>query len=370
LFLGHYIGGIHNRKVSLTVKIMNGLLFACVISILLFNEKGYQHNWWLYIQYLIPLISLAFVFITLAILITASIRGNKMAMFYLVAIFTLFIFSILQVSFSFGNLGNFGNFFNNFGLSVGFIMEAIILTAGLVYRFNQYRVDKETLLTELNRHQQENTRILVEVQQAERRQVADQLHDVAGSLLSAAKLNLSSLREKEIILDERANFHLEKTEEAVSMVSDMVRNLSHALSPVMLEKVGFKTSVEKIITIVNASGKIKIQLLCIGFEKYEAGLNNYYTGLYSIIYELLNNVVKHSAARHVLLQVTEHEDCFSLIVEDDGIGMDPLLSEKKQTLGIAGIQSKIDFFKGSIALDKNKPTGLIVTIEIPITHEV
>ena len=37
-----------------------------------------------------------------------------------------------------------------------------------------------------------------------------------------------------------------------------------------------------------------------------------------------------------------------------------------QSLGLAGIRSKINFFKGSMAFDKNRPKGLIVTIELPI----
>jgi len=350
------------------IKIMNILLLASILSILSFNEEGYQGKWWMYIQYIIPLISLLYVVFTLFILVTASLRGNRLALFYLAAVLTLIITALLQISFSFGNLGGLGNFLSNFGLSVGYIMEAIILTAGLVYRFNQYRVDKENLLIEMNKRQQENTRIMMEVQEAERSQVANQLHDVAGSLLSAARLNLSSLREKEWGLNEHSKFHLEKTEEAVSMVSDMVRNLSHALSPVTLEKLGLKSSLEKVIAIVNASGKINIQLLVMGFEKYEPKLNNYYTALYSIIYELLNNTIKHSGAKNVLLQVTENEDCFSLIAEDDGIGIVPAQLEKKQSLGIAGIQSKIDYFCGKIAIDNIQPNGLIVTIEIPIPH--
>lgn len=367
LFLVKYIGGINSSKVKLTVKIMNALLLGCICTILLFNEKGYESNWWFYVQYLIPFISLSYVLITFGILITAALKRNRLAMFYLAAVLTLFVFAILQVSFSLGNLNGFGNFLNNFGLSIGFIMEAIILTAGLVYRFNQYRLDKERLLIEMNTRQLENTRVLMEVQEAERSQVANQLHDVAGSLLSAARLNLGSLREKVVIPDGQTRLLLSKTEEAVSMVSEMVRNLSHALSPVMLERVGFKTSLEKIIAIVNASGKINTQLMVIGFEKYKPGLNHYYTALYSIIYELLNNIVKHAGAKNVLLQVTEHEDCFSLIAEDDGLGIEPELMVNKQSLGIAGIQSKINFLKGSIAFDNNKPQGLIVTIEIPIT---
>ncbi len=369
LFLIQFIGSIKNKKVYLAVKIMNVLLTASIISILSFSEEGYQNKWWMYIQYIIPLVSLLYVFLTLGVLVTATLRGNKLALFYLVAVLTLLFTAILQVSFSFGSLNGFGDFFSNFGLSIGYIMEAIILTAGLVYRFNQYRVDKEKILIEMNERQQANTRIMMEVQEAERSQVANQLHDVAGSLLSAAKLNLSSLLEKDWAYNEQTNFHLQKTEEAVSLVSDMVRNLSHALSPVMLEKVGLKTSLEKVIAIANASGKIKIQLLVMGFEKYNPFHNNYYTALYGIIYELLNNIVKHSGAKNVLLQLAENEHCFSLIAEDDGIGIAPGEIEKKQSFGITAIQSKVAYFRGSIAIDNIQPNGLLITIEIPFTHD-
>jgi two-component system, sensor histidine kinase LadS len=362
-----YIGGLRSKKVLRTVQVLNVFLMASILTILLVDENGYQTKLWYYIQYLIPLISITYAIITLGILTAASIKGNRLAMFYLVAILVLLASAILQSSFSFGGFNSFSHLLSNFGLAFGYVIEAIILTAGLVYRFNQYRVEKENLLLELNRRQQENTRILMEVQEAERSQVANQLHDVAGSLLSAAKLNLSSLREKGIVNAEAAN-HAQKAEDAVGLVSDMVRNLSHALSPVMLEKVGFKTSIEKVIAIVNASGKINIQLIVIGFEKYEPALNNYYTALYSITYELLNNIVKHSGAKNVLVQVTEHEDCFSLLAEDDGIGFDTKQLANRESLGLAGIQSKIDYFNGLIAFDKNKPQGLIVTIEIPVTH--
>lgn len=368
LFLIPFIGGV-KKKTLIVIKAINFILLACILSILFFNEEGYQSNWWLYIQYFIPLIALLYVIIILLVLIIASIRGNRFALFYLVAVLTLLITSILQITFSLGSLNRMGSFLNSYLLSIGYVVEAIILTAGLVYRFNQYRLDKVKLLVEMNNRQQENTRIMMEVQEAERSQVANQLHDVAGSLLSAAKLNLSSLKETGIVYNEKAATQLNKTEEALDQVADMVRNLSHALSPVMMEQVGFKTTLEKVIGIFNASGKINIQLLVLGFEKYNASHSNYYTALYSIIYELLNNVVKHSGAKNVLLQVSEHSNCFTLIAEDDGTGIDIGKTEGKESLGLAGIQSKINYLKGFIAFDKNQPTGLIVTIEIPITHD-
>ena len=366
LFLKQYIGGIKNKKLLSLITVMNIILIGCIGSIFLFNEAGYQSNWWLYIQYFVPLLSLVYALLILSILIIASIKGNRLAIFYLVAIIVLLVTAILQASFSLGGFNRFSNFLSNYGLAFGYTLETIILTAGLVYRFNQYRLDKEQLLIEINKKQIENTRILMEVQEAERSQVANQLHDVAGSLLSAAKLNLSSLRDKGLIVNETAIHHLEQTEVAVTMVSDMVRNLSHALSPVMLEQVGFKAVLDKIINIFNASGKINIKLLVLGFEKYKPQLNNYYTALYSITYELLNNIVKHSGAKDALLQVTEHDESFTLLAEDNGIGMNLEEMKNSQTLGMTGIYSKIDYFNGSIAVDKNEPQGLIITIEIPI----
>ncbi len=309
LFLIPFIGGV-KKNILVIIKVINFILLACIVSILFFKEEGYQSNWWLYIQYFIPLIALLYVVIIMVVLIVASIRGNRFALFYLVAVLTLLTTSVLQISFSLGSLNRMGSFFNSYLLSIGYVVEAIILTAGLVYRFNQYRLEKVKLLVEINSRQQENTRILMEVQEAERSQIANQLHDVAGSLLSAAKLNLSSLKDTGIAYNEKATTQLNKTEEALDQVSDMVRNLSHALSPVMMEQVGFKTALEKVIGIFNASGRINIQLLVLGFENYYTRHSIYYTALYSIIYELLNNVVKHSGAKNVLLQVSEHYQLF------------------------------------------------------------
>jgi signal transduction histidine kinase len=188
------------------------------LSVLFFiNESGYQSKWWLYLQYWIPLNPLIYIVLVFGILITASIRGNKLAMFYLAANISLLVFGILQISFSMGSLNGFDHFFSHYGMAFGYVVEAIILTAGLVYRFNRYRVDKELLLLEMNRQQHENTRILIEVQESERSQIATQLHDVAGSFLSAAKLNLSSLREKTWLINGQSPEQLQKAEEAVSL---------------------------------------------------------------------------------------------------------------------------------------------------------
>ncbi len=368
LFLTRYIGGIKNKLQSYALKIINIFLLICVIIILCLNDQNQLNTGWLYMQYLVPIVPLLYIIISFIILIIASFRGNKLAAFYLVSQSILLVSALLQISFSLGSLNRFNYFFSNYGLAFGYVVEAIILTVGLVYRFNRYRLDKEALLITLNQQQKKNTSLLMHVQQEERGRIAGQLHDVVGSLLSAVKLNLSSIREKQLLLQQDVSAQFEKTEEAVSVVSEMVRNLSHALSPVMLTQVGFKSALDKLVSLFNSSGRINIQTEVIGFDKYEPRLEEYYLTLYSIIYELLNNIAKHSGATHALLQVTEFEDVFTILAEDNGTGLMGY-PETGEGMGMAGIRSKVNYYGGMIAIDSDKNKGLIITIEIPILYD-
>ncbi|AFD09444.1 signal transduction histidine kinase [Solitalea canadensis DSM 3403] len=364
-FVQHYLGGINQKFVRTTLHWVRNISYVLSFLIICVPLQIMQTTSWMVMLHSLTVILAIYVSLILYLSISQSIKGNKLALFYLVAIASLLIMLMLFISFYYGDDNANGTFIGRFGLAVGYILELVILMAGLAYRFNRFRIDKEELLTEMNRKQAENTRIIMNVQETERNQIANQLHDIAGSLLSAAKLNLSSLRDKNNFHSVEVNEKLEKTEEAVSLVSDTVRNLSHALSPVMLSKVGFKTSIEKVVSIFNASGKINFQLVVIGFNSFDNNLTNYYTNIYSIVYELLNNISKHSQAKNALIQLIEHEDSFSLIAEDDGIGFDPEVAQTRNTHGLSAIVSKVNYFEGYIELEKNEPCGSIITIDIP-----
>jgi len=110
------------------------------------------------------------------------------------------------------------------------------------------------------------------------------------------------------------------------------------------------------------------QVEVIGFDTYQPRLEQYYLTLYSIIYELLNNIAKHSEATHALLQVSEYEDVFTIVAEDNGVGFTdkPAAGEG---IGMAGIRSKVTYYGGAMAIDSDKDQGLIITIEIPIVYD-
>lgn len=361
-FMEAFVGGMHVKWTRSFIYVLSTLIVLIIIIIFFSSYSMNESKGWLYFQYFIPAITLIYIAFAIGLLLYLSFKGNTNALFFLCSILLIVLAAAALSFYNTGTIKSRENILVDFGLPVGYMLQLILLTGGLVYQFNEYRKEKDRLLLEINKRQLASARMMMEVQLAERSQVADQLHDVAGSMLSAARMNLTAFIEE---MKSKVDNRIIKTDEAVSAVSETIRNLSHALSPVMMEKVGFKTSVEKIISIFNASGKINISLVVLGFEDYDPAFSEYYNVLYSIIYEALNNIAKHSKADFALVQVSEHMDCFTVVMEDNGIGINLALPNSHATRGLQGIESKVAYFNGRIAFDKNEPTGLIITIELP-----
>jgi signal transduction histidine kinase len=362
-FLLTYVGTT-SRLLRRSIYAAITILLACSLIILNFNGKGAGRGWWMQAQFVIPVVVIGYAVFMLYFLVRRALQGQKLAVFYLAAIGILAISIFLQIGYYVGSLEE-DDALARYGVPMGYIIESIILTAGLVYRFNRYRLDREDLLREIHHRQQENVKVLIRVQEAERSQIANQLHDVAGSLLSTARINLSSLLQNDYSKQE-ARERLQKTEEAVALVSDTVRDLSHALSPVMLDKIGLKKALEKAVSFFNTNGKLQVELAVFGFDHMDASFHTFYSFLYGVVYELLNNATRHSGARHVLVQLVEHQDTITLVIEDDGIGINKNeLANKSNTLGLTAIQSKVKYYKGNMAIERNLPNGSIITIEVP-----
>jgi two-component system, sensor histidine kinase LadS len=363
-FINSYTGKSVWRWLRIVLEVLAyASFFLAAVAILPVMEVK-QNTFGYYFQALVPLLVVVYLAGILTNLIQKILNKNRMALFYLLSVMPIALFSTLQLFYYSGGLDFSGSYLEHYGQATGYTLEAIILTFGLAYRFNTYRKEKEQLLVSINQQQARYTKAIITTEENERKQIADQLHDVAGSLLSAAKLNLSSVREKNFIAQPEVQDKLNKAEDAVTHISTMLRNLSHAISPVMLDKVGFRQSVEKICNIFNSAGKLRVELEVLGFEVDDVQLREKYSVLYGILYELVNNVAKHANATHALIQLIEHDESIVMIVEDNGTG----LKEQdlhRSTHGLASIQSKIHYLGGNIIFDQARPSGLIVTIEVP-----
>lgn len=306
---------------------------------------------------------------TILLVILSSIekirQGNRQAWFYLISISMLLVFSLIELFVHAGRSGAGINYLSNFGIQTGLIIEAIILNFGLAHRFNSYKNEREHLLLEVNQKQNELTTRIIQTQETERKKIADQLHDEVGSMLSLVALQISSALDRGNTTD-KSVLQLQKAGEVIGSVSETIRNMSHTLTPLAIEKYGFKNAIKDLLKTINLAQKIRVEYIIIGFEDTKGYSTNLLNDTYRIIKELLNNVIKHSEASHCFLQLIEHEDSLSIIVEDNGKGMQSDRKGLKNGIGLDNIHSKIDYFKGLIEVSEKIEGGIMINIEIPV----
>lgn len=340
------------------VKVLS--LFLALIFLLLPSSIG--ANLFLFLGMLI-ILGLS-THILIAFSLAEKIRQkNPQAWYYLFSISALIIFSIAEILIHSGSSAAPLKFLSEYGIKTGLVIEIIILNFGLANRFNNYKNEREILLLEVNKKQKELTDRIIETQELERKKIADQLHDDIGSMLSLATLQVSSITENTNI--ESSVLKLKKTREVLDTISQTVRNISHTLTPLAIEKYGFKNAITDLIEGINSTDKIKVEYVIIGFDASGKAVITIQNDLYRIIKELLHNIIKHSGASHCLLQLIEDEDRISIMVEDNGVGM---FDEAgiKNGIGLANITAKINYFQGLIEISKKPDGGLMIIIEIPI----
>ncbi|HSZ87647.1 MAG TPA: ATP-binding protein [Puia sp.] len=256
-------------------------------------------------------------------------------------------------------------------------LAAIIIALLIAYSQNQLRRKQQAeQITAQNEILQQNKIIeiqkqhridvmqgAIDAEENERHKIADQLHDETGAMLALASLNISSVLEKGKD-DLQSQEKIEKAHEILTTVSSSIRDISHRLTPLLIEKYGFKKAIEDMAHPVNLSGKLKLETVVIGFDddsKYPISLIN---NLFRIIQELVHNILKHAHASNAMLELVEHANHISIMVEDNGIGIDDFTEAKGN--GIKTIQSKIAYLNGDIEIQKKKDKGTLIVIEINV----
>jgi signal transduction histidine kinase len=241
----------------------------------------------------------------------------------------------------------------------------IFLLIVLLLLYNSYRLkQKNKYQEELNRQQNELFNAIVTTQDQERKRIAQDIHDSLGSVLSAAKLKLSSLEESREILSPD---QLEKYQASLDLLdeaSSELRNISHNIMPATLSKLGLEAALQNLIDKIAVHSKMQVHFSAHGFEgRIE---ENTEMSIYRIILELLNNIVKHAAAEKVSIQLIKYPAYINLMVEDNGRGFNYNKAfEEKKGIGLGNILSRVEYMNGSVEIDSSPGKGTTVIIEIP-----
>lgn len=159
---------------------------------------------------------------------------------------------------------------------------------------------------------------LVEVQEAERRQIARELHDEIGQSLTAAEMNLQAALQSSVAVSMQRR--LQASMQAVEHVLEQVHDLSLNLRPSMLDDLGLESALRwythRQAELMGIQAEFRPAAL---EQRVDAVIE---TECFRVAQEALTNVVRHSHAQSVVVELCRRNEHLHLTVRDDGVGFE------------------------------------------------
>lgn len=232
------------------------------------------------------------------------------------------------------------------------------------------RLRAENLLKQSREELRELSANLQNVREVEKTRIARELHDDLGQLLTALKIDLSSL---EHALDESGIRSSDVAQRVATMRSliDMtvasVRRIAADLRPVMLDDLGLLPAIEWLANDFTQRYGIavehRVQAEDLEFSSEAA------TAIFRIVQEALTNVARHADATRVVLTLDMRASDCLLRVADDGrgaSGASSLQPMRDKSFGLLGIRERAHMLGGTVATDTASGKGFVLTVTLPL----
>jgi len=153
--------------------------------------------------------------------------------------------------------------------------------------------------------------------------------------------------------------------EAIDDTIGVVRRISTALRPGILDELGLEAAIEwQVEDFVNRVPEIECQLQSdLDDTDLDRGLS---TALFRILQEALTNIVRHAYARRVKINVKEEMGFVVMMVEDNGRGITEHEVHDPKSLGLLGIRERARILGGEAQISASKGKGTSLVVRIPI----
>lgn len=208
------------------------------------------------------------------------------------------------------------------------------------------------------------TAAVLKGEEQERTRLAKDLHDGLGGMLSGIKYSLNTMKGNLLMTPENAQAFERSMDMLDSSIREM-RRVAHNMMPEALVKFGLDTALKDFCNDINQSGALAIAYQSYGLENTTIDQTTAIT-IYRIVQELVNNTIKHAAAKSAIVQVSKTDNQLTITVEDDGKGFDTNLLRQAKGIGWSNISNRVEFLKGKLDVNSQPGKGTSVLIEITV----
>jgi PAS domain S-box-containing protein len=217
--------------------------------------------------------------------------------------------------------------------------------------------------------QREQLRALAErlqwVREEDRKQVARDLHDQIGQILTAIKMDMMWMTRH---LPESEAEVLARLKESIQLINDgvkAVRAICSGLRPGILDDLGLAAAIEWQASEFASRNGVQCKVTVPPVDLHLDG--DRATATFRIFQECLTNVIRHAQAKSVRVDLCQEEESILLVVEDDGIGFcESGFSNALGSLGLLGMKERAQFCGGDVHISSSPGNGTKVTVRVPV----
>lgn len=257
-----------------------------------------------------------------------------------------------------------GNFYeiNFHGISFLEMAQLYFLDVSVKKEYGEQMNLYQKLLSNSSAH-------LHKVLEEERSKFSRLLHDSIGQNLLLIKMNI--LNQKKINREALNESEFEKALELLESTITEVKEISRNIRPLNIEELGLNTVLKSMCMKVSKEYGIETN---VQIPDSDIILNNdLEVCIYMVVQEALNNIMRHSKAKKVTVNLDIKDETTTLIISDDGIGFKPtqLLNERyiSDGLGILNMQEQVERLNGSFHIDSSNNHGTIIIADFSLDNK-
>lgn len=261
------------------------------------------------------------------------------------------------------------NIFHDLGFLL-LVLSAIMVIVAismvfLTFTWRKRLFEKNLILDRIKAEKDlEIAQTMFETQEKEREEIAKDLHDEIGSVLSLLKMNLSKKNSDFNKLND--SLTLQNEIQLMDTVIDRIRTITNELTPSTLLKFGLFNAIQNHCSHINDSEVFTISCIQKDFIEQELSLN-LKVNLYKILLEIINNITKHAEANKVLIEFETIKNECVISISHNGNGISQKNYEemkiKSLGLGLKSIATRIAILQAELTFQTEQPHTII---KIPI----
>ena len=250
----------------------------------------------------------------------------------------------------------------------GKVIHGQFTCSKIIDRFDEFKGYLISIkdITSQKLNEQLTLKAIFSAQQSEQKRVADDLHDSLGQELSMTKLMISNLRRHSA--DNPKSLELIST--CIDILNGSIKNLREIcfnLMPGVLSRGGLNMAISELASKLNKQENFTVKFKKNKeIERMDSDLE---IVLYRITQEFINNMIKHSDATELKIELNKDftTNSISLFLEENGQGFDMTkLNKIGENRGYQNLKTKVKAFNGVLTMNSAPSEGTSTFVKFPI----